>query len=138
MPNTRLLLLSDRLDYGMKLRAERTGQSVSAADCARAAGVSPAAVSLWRKNENAISSQYARPLAEFFGVDPVWLETGAGYPERGKNAQAAIANERAIADQLSTLIRHFFSATPLGRDQLLEFAAVGIDKLETTDITGHN
>ncbi|MFL6141709.1 MAG: helix-turn-helix domain-containing protein [Labedaea sp.] len=107
---------------------------MSYADCARAAGVSPAAVTLWRKNENAISSQYARPLADFFGVDPVWLETGAGYPEREKNVQAALSSERAIADQLSTLIRHFFAATPFGRDQLLEFAAVSIDKIDAPDI----
>lgn len=131
MPRTKMLLLSERLDYGMRLRAERTGQQISAAECARAAGVSPAAVSLWRKNENAISSQYARPLAEFFGVDPVWLETGNGYPEREKNVAASIDAERTTADQLTTLIRHFFSATPFGRDQLIDFAAA-LDKLDSS------
>jgi transcriptional regulator with XRE-family HTH domain len=131
------LLLSDRLEFGMRLRAERTGETVSAADCARAAKCTPAAVSLWRKNENAISSTYARPLADFLGVDPVWLETGRGYPEREKNIRASLDAERTTADQLTVLIRHFFGATPFGRDQLLEFAA-GLDKLEDADILSNH
>lgn len=123
------LLLSDRLDYGMRLRSERTGETVTAADCARAAGVSGAAVSLWRKNENSISATYARPLADYFGVDALWLETGKGYPEREKNLSAAIEGERITADQITTLIRHFYAATPFGRDQLLEFAA-SVERLD--------
>jgi transcriptional regulator with XRE-family HTH domain len=137
MPHRKFDALSERLEYGMRLRAERTGETVSAADCARAAGVSPAAVSLWRKNENSISSTYARPLALYLGVDPVWLETGVGYPEREKNIRASIETERATADQLTTLIRHFYSATPFARDQLLEFAA-NLERLEMPDIAGHN
>lgn len=129
----RLTLLSERIDYGMRLRAERTGESCTAADCARAASVSPAAVSLWRKNENQISSVYARRLADFFGVDPVWLETGNGYPEREKNLRASIENERATADQLTTLIKHFYGASQVGRDQLLDFAA-SIDKVDSAGI----
>lgn len=131
--SNQMILLSQRLEHGMRLRAERTGEPVNFADCARAAGVTAAAVSLWRKNENAMSALYARPLADFFGVDPVWLETGAGYPEREKNVEASIQNEQVIAGQLATLIRHFFAATPYGRDQLLDFAAVGIEKLRPDD-----
>lgn len=131
------LLLSERIDFGIRLRSERTGEKVTPADCARAAGVSAAAVSLWRRNENAISSTYARPLAEFFGVDALWLETGKGYPERDKNAYAAIESERVTADQLTTLIRHFYRATPLGRDQLLEFAAA-VESLEDPRIMSEN
>lgn len=133
MPH-RLTLLSERIDFGMRLRAERTGESVNAADCARAAGVSPAAVSLWRKDENQISSVYARRLAEYFGVDPVWLETGNGYPERDKNVRASLENERATADQLTALIRHFYAASQVGRDQLLDFAATSIDKIDGSAI----
>lgn len=136
MPRRDFLLLSDRLDYGMRLRAERTGETVTAADCARAAGCSAAAVSLWRNNENAISSRYARPLADYLGVDSLWLETGKGYPEREKNIRASLDAEKATADQLTTLIRHFFSATPFGRDQLLEFAAQ-LEKSESPDIAGN-
>jgi transcriptional regulator with XRE-family HTH domain len=132
-----LLLLSQRLDYGMRLRAERTGETVSAADCARAAGVSPAAVSLWRKDENQISSTYARKLADYFGVDPVWLETGNGYPEREKNLRASLESERATADQLTTLIKHFYSATPYGRDQLLD-AAASVEKIDDAAIIRGN
>lgn len=122
-----MFLLSQRLEYGMRLRAERTGEPVNAADCARAAGVSAAAVSLWRKNENAMSALYARPLADFFGVDSVWLETGEGYPERQKNAHAAMQNEQVTADQLTALIRYFYAASPNGRSQLLDFAAHAIE-----------
>lgn len=128
------VLLSERIDYGIRLRAERTGETVTPADCARAAGCSGAAVSLWRKNENAITSTYARPLADFFGVDPVWLETGRGYPDREKNISASLHAERTTADQLTTLIRHFFAATPFGRDQLIEFAAA-IEKQDDSSAT---
>jgi transcriptional regulator with XRE-family HTH domain len=133
MKQKKLAALSERLDYGMRLRAERTGETVTAADCARAAGCSPAAVSLWRKNENAISSTYARPLAEYLGVDPLWLETGIGYPEREKNIRASIEAERATADQLITLIKHFYNATPYARDQLLAFAN-DLEKLDPTNV----
>jgi transcriptional regulator with XRE-family HTH domain len=136
MPQSKLNALSERLDYGMRLRAERTGETVSAADCARAAGCTPAAVSLWRKNENAISSTYARRLGEFLGVDPVWLETGIGYPEREKNIRASLEAERATADQLTTLIRHFYNSPPYARDQLLTFAAE-LDKINP-DIAGNH
>lgn len=123
-----MLLLSERLEHGMRLREARTGRPVSFADCARAAGVTPAAVSNWKKNENVISPNCARPLADFLGVDPLWLETGAGYPDRQRNAEASRVNERELADQISTLMAHFFAATPFGRDQLLDFAAHGIEK----------
>lgn len=129
-----MLLLSQRLDYGMRLRAERTGQSVNFSDCARAAGVSAAAVSLWRNNENAMSPKYARLLGDYFGVDALWLETGQGYPEREKNVKGALQSEKATADQLAALIRHFFAATPYGRDQLLDFAAEGIEKYNAADV----
>lgn len=122
-----LVLLSARLEYGMRLRAERTGEPVNFADCARAAGVTPAAVSLWRKNENAMSALYARPLADYLGVDALWLETGAGYPDREKNSQQAIRNEQITGDQLAQLIRFFFAATPNGRQQLMDFAAHAIE-----------
>lgn len=129
-----MLLLSQRIDYGMRLRAERTGQSVNFADCARAAGVSAAAMSLWRKDENGMNAKYARPLAEYFGVDPLWLETGIGYPDREKNVRASLQSEKLVADQLALLIRHFFAATPTGRDQLLDFAAEGIEKMNAANI----
>lgn len=125
---TPLLLLSERLEYGRKLREERTGSSVSYSDIARAAGVTPAAVSLWRKDDNAISPQYARKLSDYFGVDPIWLENGTGYPDALKNGEAARHSEALLAQQLEALMRHFFEATPYGRDQLLDFASDAIEK----------
>lgn len=129
MPQTQqLLLLSERLEYGRRLREERTAQTVNYADIARAAGVTPAAVSLWRRNENAISPQYARKLADYFGVDAIWLENGSGYPDPSKNNEASRSSEALLGQQLELLVRHFFEATPVGRDQLLDFAAEAIEK----------
>lgn len=128
METSQMVLLSDRLEYGMRLREQRTGQAVNWADCARAAGVSAQAVYLWRQNETAISSKHARTLANYFGVDALWMETGYGSPDRERNLKTHVQSEELISEQLAALIRHFFSATPYGRDQLLDFAAVGIEK----------
>lgn len=119
----RFVLLSDRLAFGMKRRQSITGKSVNMSDCADAADCSRSAVSLWFKNETGISSKYARPLAAFFDVDPEWLETGRGYPEREKSAVAALQSEQILSEQLQTLIRAFFQASPMGRDQILDFAS---------------
>lgn len=81
-----------------------------------------------------MQGKYARPLAEYFGVDPLWLETGIGYPDREKNVRSALHNEKLVADQLSQLIRHFFAATPTGRDQLLDFAAEGVEKMDAAHV----
>lgn len=73
-------LLSERLKLAIKLKNERDGQEVIQADLARACGSSDASVNYWLSDINGISAKKARLLAEFLGVDPMWLETGKGRP----------------------------------------------------------
>lgn len=113
--------LSDRLEWAKTQKEARLGSTVPWADLARASGASEAAVSRWRKNLNGIDSRYARKLAHFLGVDPVWLETGKGKPHQDE--PSVRDREAALEVQLSKLIAHFFAATPYAREQLLDFAS---------------
>ena len=73
-------LLSDRLNWAKLEKERRDGRAYKWADVARASGASTGAVSNWTKDIHGIASKFARPLADFFDVDPVWLETGVGEP----------------------------------------------------------
>jgi hypothetical protein len=71
-------LLSARLEWAKCEKEKRDHRAYKWADIARASGASTGAVSNWTKDVHGIASKFARPLAEWFGVDPVWLETGVG------------------------------------------------------------
>lgn len=72
--------LSERLAWAKAEKEKLEGRNISWADMARACGASPAAVSRWKNDLNGIDAEYARPLASFLGVHPIWLETGEGSP----------------------------------------------------------
>lgn len=71
-------LLSERLKWAMEEKAKRDGVEVIPADIARAAGVSDTSASHWINNTNGISAAKARLVAEYLGVNPIWLENGTG------------------------------------------------------------
>lgn len=77
-------LLSNRLDWAKAEKERRDEITYSWADLARACGASAAAVSRWKNDLNGIDSEFARPLAAFLGVDPIWLENGKGDPDTGE------------------------------------------------------
>lgn len=54
------------------------GKKITQAQIAKIAGVSPTAAGYWFADTNGINAEQARPVAEYLGVDPLWLETGDG------------------------------------------------------------
>lgn len=133
-------LLSERLEWAKTEKEKRDGRTYSWAALGRECGVSPAAVSLWKNDENGIEGQYARPLALFLGVDPLWLETGSGapYPSNDSNYSTnTIQSEIAYTEQLTKLITLFSQSTEEGRNFILQSAgvaekAVGVVRNKTT------
>lgn len=72
-------LLIDRLSWAMTEKSKRDGAEILAADVARAANVSPASANYWLTGTNGISAGKARLVADYLGVDALWLETGVGH-----------------------------------------------------------
>lgn len=79
-------LLSERLEWAMAQKSARDNHEVIPADIARAAKSKNTAASFWLNNTNGISALKARLVADYLGVDPVWLETGRGTPEVKQSA----------------------------------------------------
>lgn len=79
-------MLSERLTWAIERKQRRDGQKITKAAIARVVGRSPAAVSYWFDDANGIDAENARKVGEFLDVDPVWLETGEGNPERRRQA----------------------------------------------------
>ncbi len=77
-------LLSERLRWCIAEKQIRDDRRIYGAELAKIAGVSRAAVSKWLNDENGINAIQARLLGDFFGVDPIWLETGEGKPTAKK------------------------------------------------------
>lgn len=71
-------LLSERLQAAIASAEQRLGRPIKNAELARAAQTSSTSVGFWLDGVNGISAQKARLLANFLGVDPLWLETGQG------------------------------------------------------------
>jgi transcriptional regulator with XRE-family HTH domain len=69
-------LFSDRLNKCRNEKALRENRKIPWYEVAKAAGVSPPAVTIWLKDGNGINATQARKLADYFDVDPIWLETG--------------------------------------------------------------
>ncbi|HEY6731924.1 MAG TPA: helix-turn-helix transcriptional regulator [Solirubrobacterales bacterium] len=65
---------------GTRLKDLREGRRRTQQDVAEAVGVHVSRVGAWERGEGLYKSSVNR-LAEFFGVDPGWLETGEGNPE---------------------------------------------------------
>jgi phage repressor protein C with HTH and peptisase S24 domain len=76
-------LLSERLEWAVKQKEETDRRRIFKAELAAIAKVSRASVTNWFKDENGIGGANARPLAEFLGVNPIWLESGQGHPSDG-------------------------------------------------------
>lgn len=65
--------------YGGRLKAAREHAGLSQAELARRQGLKPQAVQyLEDKNNGARGSDYTAGFARDCGVDPVWLQSGAG------------------------------------------------------------
>lgn len=79
-------LLSERLKWAMEEKSRRDGIEVSPADVARAAGVSDTSASYWLSGTNGISAARARMVAEYLGVNALWLENGSGKAKEGQEA----------------------------------------------------
>jgi phage repressor protein C with HTH and peptisase S24 domain len=73
-------LLSERLAWAIKYKANNENTEIKAADVARAGSTSNAAVSFWLADANGMSAIKARPIAAYLGVSSLWLETGEGRP----------------------------------------------------------
>lgn len=73
-------LLSERLKWAMKEKSKRDGVDTIPADIARAAGASATSVNYWLNDTNGISGAKARLIADYLGVNALWLETGDGNP----------------------------------------------------------
>jgi phage repressor protein C with HTH and peptisase S24 domain len=69
-------LLSDRLKWAMKKKSTKDGAEIIPADVARAANVKDASVNYWLNDINGISANKARLIADYLGVNALWLETG--------------------------------------------------------------
>lgn len=74
-------LLSDRLKWAMGQKSQRDGYDVSPADVARAAKVSDTSASYWLSDTTGISAVKARLVADYLGVNAMWIETGKGEPD---------------------------------------------------------
>lgn len=94
-------LLSDRLKWAMEEKFRRDQIEVIPADIARAAGASATSVNYWLNDTNGISGSKARLIADFLGVNALWLETGSGAPSLtttipGRKADTSKSNISAI------------------------------------------
>lgn len=72
----KLKLLSERLKYLIDERLKLTGEKTTGAELGRITKMSRTSVSFWLNDENGISAEASRALGEFFGVNPLWIETG--------------------------------------------------------------
>jgi phage repressor protein C with HTH and peptisase S24 domain len=97
-------LLSNRLEWCVTEKQQREDRRIYNAELARIAGVSRTAVTNWMQNTNGMDATYARPLSEFFGVNPLWLETGQGSPETIKKAKKSHGSDEIDLDDGETTI----------------------------------
>jgi transcriptional regulator with XRE-family HTH domain len=83
-------LLSERLKWAIAQKVERDPHhsKITQADVARIADRSRTSVTFWYKDQNGMDAEAARPLADFLGVDAVWLETGEGEPFNGDQSSS--------------------------------------------------
>lgn len=70
--------LSERLEWALARMSILKQRVIRYADLVRAAGVSSAAGTMWRKDDTGMSAATARKVGAYLDVDPVWLECGDG------------------------------------------------------------
>lgn len=73
-------LLSERLRWAVerKKALDPEARKITQAMVAKSAGVSPTAAGYWFADANGINAEQARRVAEFLGVNAIWLESGEG------------------------------------------------------------
>lgn len=100
--------------YGKRLRTAREHAAMSQAALARRIGLKPQAVQYLEDDKNdATGSQHTASLARACGVDPVWLETGAGTMSGNLNVREPAAHYttgRELARAAEQLPPHLHSA----------------------------
>lgn len=90
---------------GRRLIALMDEKGVSGGDIARLLGVSRTAVSAWRRGAVAnMKAVYILRLAQYFNVNPRWLETGFG-PKEGSNPISEVPDRRYIPHTEPTPLR---------------------------------
>jgi transcriptional regulator with XRE-family HTH domain len=129
----KMKLLSERLRWAKSRKEEISATPLSWAALSRKCGATPAAVSRWVNDLNGIDSEYARPLAAYLQVDPVWLETGDGSPALSDSEIAAsenspITRDHIDADEIIELITLYKQSTGKGRQFILD-SAHGAEKI---------
>lgn len=103
-------LLSERLRWAIAEEEKRRGETIKNADLARAAKTSQTSVGYWLSDSNGIGAAKARLLAEFLGVDPLWLETGKGQPQGLRmisTAKPAELGEKRHAERQQPSVRSY-------------------------------
>jgi len=83
-----LKFLSGRLKFAISEKEKAENITITNAKIAAIAGVSRTSVTHWM-NGGGINAVQARLIAEYLGVNPIWLEIGKGdiYKNNNKNAQ---------------------------------------------------
>jgi transcriptional regulator with XRE-family HTH domain len=121
----KMYLLSERLKWAVQQKEIRENMKISHSDLSRVVKKSRASVTNWYKDTTKISAESARPLADYLGVNAVWLETGDGEPtnKNGKERFASLLSDKEPLNEMAKQLNEMFVKVPQDdRDLIISLA----------------
>jgi transcriptional regulator with XRE-family HTH domain len=119
-------LIHERLKWAMEQKSSLDGVEITPADIARASKSSDAAASHWVNGVNGMSAAKARLVADYLGVNALWLETGDG--ERCRSSPNMDAGTLERHPETLEVVRIMESTDDRGRKNILLAASYAFDE----------